>query len=53
MFAVLVAGGIRAGLAIADKGNGNRKKFDYSIALWGDLPYSDVQAQAGVPEPDR
>src|ERR1043166_595940 len=27
----------------------NNKTFEYSIALWGDLPYSDVQAATGVP----
>ena len=49
VLAVLVAGGITAGIAVAGKGDSNKKNFEYAIALWGDLPYSDVQAQAGVP----
>jgi hypothetical protein len=32
-----------------DNGNGNGDNGVYSIGLWGDLPYSDVQAQTGVP----
>jgi hypothetical protein len=27
----------------------NGTSFSYSVGLWGDLPYSDVQAQVGVP----
>jgi hypothetical protein len=34
---------------VAGKGNGNNKTFEYAIGLWGDMPYSDVQAQTGVP----
>ena len=38
-----------AGIAIAGKPGGNDKKFDYAIGLWGDLPYSAVQANPGIP----
>ena len=34
--------------AIADDDRGERGET-YAIGLWGDLPYSDVQAQVGVP----
>jgi hypothetical protein len=44
-----VAGAVAAGIAVAGKGNGNDKTFQYAIGLWGDMPYSDVQAQTGVP----
>src|SRR6185437_10543714 len=27
----------------------DNKTFQYAIGLWGDLPYSDQQAQTGVP----
>ena len=34
--------------------DGDREgRKDYAIGLWGDLPYSDMQALTGVPEPDR
>jgi len=51
-FAVLAAltiGAVAAGIAVAGKGNGNNKTFEYTVGLWGDLPYNDVQAQTGVP----
>jgi hypothetical protein len=38
-----------AGLAIAGNGRTNDKTFVYAIGLWGDLPYSAVQADPGVP----
>lgn len=49
----LVAGGVAAMLSAsmvfgADTVS-NQKTFQYSIGLWGDLPYSDVQATTGVP----
>ena len=48
--AVLCAIGVTAGIAIAkERDNGNSKEFEYSVGLWGDMPYSDVQAQQGVP----
>ena len=40
---------VAAGIAVAEKDKGNDKNFEYAIGLWGDLPYSDVQAQVGVP----
>jgi hypothetical protein len=49
LLAALVAGAVVAGIAVAGKGNGNNKTFEYAIGLWGDMPYSDVQAQTGVP----
>lgn len=30
-------------------GNTDNKTFQYAVGLWGDLPYSDLQAQVGVP----
>jgi hypothetical protein len=48
--AVLVAASIVAGLAAAgDIKSNDNKTFQYAIGLWGDLPYSDQQAQTGVP----
>jgi hypothetical protein len=49
LLAALSIGAVAAGIAVAGKGNGNNKTFEYTIGLWGDLPYNDVQAQAGVP----
>jgi hypothetical protein len=47
--AALVLGSVAAGIAVAGLGNGNDKTFEYAVGLWGDLPYSDTQAQVGVP----
>jgi len=47
--AVLIAAAVAAGFAVAAKDKGNNKTFEYAIGLWGDLPYSDAQAQVGVP----
>ena len=49
LLAALTAGALAAGIAAAGKGNGNDKTFEYAVGLWGDTPYSDVQAQTGVP----
>jgi hypothetical protein len=49
LLAALAAGAVVAGIAVAGKGNGNNKTFEYAIGLWGDMPYSDGQAQTGVP----
>jgi len=49
LVAASVAGALTAGLAVAGNGESNKKTFEYTIGLWGDLPYSDVQAQTGVP----
>jgi hypothetical protein len=45
----VIAASIAAGLALGGNGKTNKKTFEYAIGLWGDLPYSDVQAQSGVP----
>ncbi len=49
----LLATGLSA-VALADPGDTDRGGRDarhqrYEIGLWGDLPYSDLQAQVGVP----
>jgi hypothetical protein len=49
LLAVSVFGVVVAGIAVAGKGRGDDRKFEYAIGLWGDVPYSDVQAQKGVP----
>ncbi len=49
LLCAVAAGAAAVGFAVAGKDRGNDKKFEYAIGLWGDLPYSDVQAQAGVP----
>src|SRR5262249_10818697 len=40
---------VTAGVALAENGRTNDKTFEYAIGLWGDLPYSAVQADPGVP----
>jgi hypothetical protein len=47
--AVLASAALAAGVAIGDDGKKNDKSFEYAIGLWGDFPYSDVQALTGVP----
>ena len=47
--ALAVVALVSAGVAISDSGPKNNKTFDFTVGLWGDLPYSDVQAQTGVP----
>lgn len=47
--AALTVAAVAAGIAVAEKDKGNDKNFEYAIGLWGDMPYSDVQAQTGVP----
>jgi hypothetical protein len=49
LLAGLAAGALAVGVALAGKGNGNDKTFEYAVGLWGDTPYSDVQALTGVP----
>jgi len=49
LLAAAAAGAVAAGIAVAGKGNGNNKTFEFTVGLWGDLPYNDVQAQTGVP----
>ena len=47
--AVLVLAGVAAGIAIANRPATNDNDFKYAIGLWGDLPYSAVQENPGVP----
>jgi hypothetical protein len=49
VLAALLAAALTASLAIGAGQGGNNKTFEYAVGLWGDLPYSDVQAQTGVP----
>jgi hypothetical protein len=49
MLAVLVAGIVTTGFAVAGDGKQNNKNFEFTVGLWGDMPYSDAQAQVGVP----
>jgi hypothetical protein len=44
-----VAVAVAAGIAVGSNGRTNDKTFVYAIGLWGDLPYSSVQADPGVP----
>src|SRR5690242_10339808 len=49
-FALVVAAVLAmAGIAVSGNGATNDKTFEFAVGLWGDLPYSDVQAQTGVP----
>src|SRR6476659_6763086 len=48
----LVAGGLAVSVpavALANRTPTTDKTFVYSVGLWGDLPYSAVQADVGVP----
>jgi len=49
LLATVVIGAAVAGIAVAGAVHGNDTKFEYAIGVWGDMPYSDVQAQTGVP----
>jgi hypothetical protein len=49
VLAVLIVSAITAGIAVGGHGEANKNEFKYAIGLWGDLPYSDVQATTGVP----
>ena len=55
VIASLLAAAATAGVAMADHGPGDGHPGDdrgasrYSIGLWGDLPYNDVQKTVGVP----
>src|SRR5689334_8549278 len=56
LIAILLLGALASGIATHARrdddhnnaGDDNAKN-SYAIGLWGDLPYSDVQAQTGVP----
>ena len=47
--AVIAVVTIIAGVAVGGNGRSNNKTFEYAVGLWGDLPYSGVQADPGVP----
>ena len=52
VLASLLAAAATAGIAVADRGDGERGERSagtYSIGLWGDLPYGEVQKTTGVP----
>jgi hypothetical protein len=49
VLAAFLTAAFGAGLALGGHGETNKKNFEYSIGLWGDLPYSDLQATTGVP----
>jgi hypothetical protein len=44
----IVAIGVPA-IALASREPTNDKTFQYTVGLWGDLPYSEMQANVGVP----
>jgi hypothetical protein len=45
----LAAAVVAAGIAVANNGSTDNKTFVYTVGLWGDMPYSDLQATTGVP----
>jgi hypothetical protein len=47
--ALALAAVLTAGFGLAASGPSNTTDFQYAIGLWGDLPYSAVQADPGVP----
>jgi hypothetical protein len=49
--AAVVMAGLASGgqLNVKNDGASNHKNFQYAIGLWGDLPYSTLQATTGVP----
>ncbi len=54
IFAALITAAITASLATGGGGggggnNGREDRDNYAIGLWGDLPYSTIQATVGVP----
>jgi len=49
LLATIVLATLTAGIALGRENERNRKQFEYTIGLWGDLPYSDLQATVGVP----
>jgi hypothetical protein len=40
---------LTGGVALGKAAEQNTRKFEYTIGLWGDLPYGDLQATVGVP----
>src|SRR5215470_6405074 len=49
LLGVIAVSACLTGVAVAGKGNGNDKTFQYAVGLWGDLPYSAVQEDPGIP----
>jgi hypothetical protein len=52
LIAALLAAAAMAGLALADRNGGDDDRDgspSYALAVWGDMPYSDVQTTSGVP----
>jgi hypothetical protein len=49
LVAVLTAAALTAGFAGADEDDDRDRDRAYAIGLWGDVPYSDNQTKAGVP----
>jgi hypothetical protein len=49
ILAAFAAVALAASVATGDEGKRNNKTFEYTVGLWGDLPYSDTQALTGVP----
>jgi hypothetical protein len=53
ILASLIAAALTAGIAVAsrldDDGRTNDRNFQYAIGVWGDLPYSDIQQNVGIP----
>src|ERR1700756_4227726 len=47
--ATVIAAAPAVGVAMSRDGVTNDKTFVYTVGLWGDLPYSDLQATTGVP----
>jgi hypothetical protein len=49
LIAGIAIAALTVSVAFGNNGAQNNKTFQYTIGLWGDFPYSDVQAQSGVP----
>jgi len=51
LLAAVIAAAATAGLSVAASQGGGKERSarSYSLGLWGDLPYSDVQKTSGVP----
>ena len=45
----LAAVGFVGGVAVAANERSNDKTFEYAVGLWGDVPYSAVQENPGIP----
>jgi hypothetical protein len=49
LFAAAFVAALVVGHALGSNGATNNKTFEYAVGLWGDFPYSDLQAMTGVP----